>query len=51
MELQFFTVLDQRIEFFFQGFLVFLDVCILIETGFNLGVPVFPVFDFSQSAF
>ena len=51
MELQFFAVLDQRVELFLQGFLVFLDVSILIETGFNLGVPVFPVFDFSQSAF
>lgn len=51
MELQFLAVLDQRVELFFQGFLVFLDVCVLIETGFNLGVPVFPVFDFSQSAF
>jgi hypothetical protein len=51
VELQFLAVLDQRVELFLQGLLVFLDVSILIEAGFNLRVPVFPVFDFSKSAF
>ncbi len=51
MELQLFAVLDQRVELFLQGFLVLLDVRVLIEAGFDLSVSVFPVFDFSQSAF
>jgi hypothetical protein len=49
VELQFLAVLNERVELLLQRLFVLLDICILIQTGLNLGISVFPLLDLSET--
>ena len=49
VELQFLAVLNERVELLLQGLFVLLHICILIQTGLNLGISVFPLLDLCET--